>query len=116
MAKTRVLVEFGMGTSLRREDYTEAAVRAIKDALWHNSVNMAELFDFPKQAMIIDAQIGVQQPDKVDTQALKDVFPYGQPNITVTRGGLDIDKPHSDGCTVIANAAVIVSFDMEPAQ
>ena len=27
MAKTRVLVEFGMGTSLRREDYTEAARR-----------------------------------------------------------------------------------------
>ena len=116
MAKTRVLVEFGMGTSLRREDYTEAALRAIKDALWHNSVNMAELFDFPKEAMIIDAEIGVQQPDKVDREALKAVFPYGQPNITVTRGGLDIDKPNADGHTVIANAAIIVSFDMEPAQ
>ncbi len=116
MAKTRVLVEFGMGTSLRREDYTEAALRAIKDALWHNSVNMAELFDFPKEAMIIDVEVGVQQPDKVDTETLKAIFPYGQPNITVTEGGLDIDKPHTDGRTVIANAAVIVSFDMEPAQ
>ncbi|WP_170563979.1 Lin0512 family protein [Ruegeria atlantica] len=116
MPKTRVLVEFGMGTSLRREDYTEAALRAIKDALWHNSVNMAELFDFPKEAMIIDAEVGVQKPDKVDTEALKAIFPYGQPNITVTKGGLDIDKPHTDGLTVIANAAVIVSFDMEPAQ
>ena len=28
MAKTRVLVEFGMGTSLRRMDYTEAATNA----------------------------------------------------------------------------------------
>ena len=116
MAKTRVLVEFGMGTSLRREDYTEAALRVIKDALWHNSVNMAELFGFPKEAMIIDAEIGVQQPDKVDTDVLRAVFPYGQPNITVTRGGLDIDKPHTEGSTVIANAAIIVSFDMEPAQ
>ncbi len=116
MAKTRVLVEFGMGTSLRRENYTEAALRAIKDALWHNSVNMAELFDFPKEAMIIDAEVGVQQPDKVDREALKAVFPYGQPNITVTRGGLDIEKPHAHGHTVIANAAIIVSFDMEPAQ
>lgn len=116
MAKTRVLVEFGMGTSLRREDYTQAASRAVKDALWHNSVNMAELFDFPKEAMIIDAEIGVQQPDKVDTEALKAIFPYGQPTIRVTQGGLDIDKPHADGCTVIANAAIVVSFDMEPAQ
>lgn len=116
MAKTRVLVEFGMGTSLRREDYTEAALRAIKDALWHNSVNMAELFGFPKEAMIIDAEIGVQQPEKVDIEALKAVFPYGQPNIKVTQGGLDVDKPHTKGNTVIANAAVVVSFDMEPAQ
>jgi len=116
MPKTRVLVEFGMGTSLRREDYTDAALRALKDALWHNSVNMAELFGFPKDAMIIDAEIGVQQPDKIDISALASVFPYGQPNITVTRGGLDIDKPHSEGRTIIANAAVIVSFDMEPAQ
>ncbi|CUK13881.1 hypothetical protein RUE5091_03703 [Ruegeria denitrificans] len=115
MPKTRVLVEFGMGTSLRREDYTEAALRAIKDALWHNSVNMAELFGFPKEAMIIDAEIGVQQPDKVDRGALTAIFPYGQPNITITQGGLDIEKPHTEGRTVIANAAVIVSFDMEPA-
>lgn len=114
MPKTRVLVEFGMGTSLRREDYTEAALRAIKDALWHNSVNMAELFDFPKEAMIIDAEIGVQQPDKVDRDALTAIFPYGQPNIIVTKGGLDIEKPHTQGRTVIANAAIIVSFDMEP--
>ena len=33
-----------MGSSLRRQDYTEAAVRAVKDALWHNSVILAELF------------------------------------------------------------------------
>ncbi|NVO55902.1 Lin0512 family protein [Rhodobacteraceae bacterium B1Z28] len=116
MAKTRVLVEFGMGTSLRRMDYTEASLRAIKDALWHNSVNMAELFGFPKEAMIIDAEIGVQQPDQVDVETLKTIFPYGQPSITVIQGGLDIEKPHGGGHTVIANAALVVSFDMEPAQ
>ena len=113
MAKTRVLVEFGMGTSLRREDYTEAASRAIKDALWHNSVSMAELFGFPKEAMIVDAEIGVQKPDQVDVEKLKAIFPYGQPTITVKEGGLDVEKPHTDGRTVIANAAVVVSFDME---
>jgi len=113
MAKTRVLVEFGMGTSLRREDYTQAADRAIRDALWHNSVNMAELFDFPKEAMIIDAEIGVQKPDLVDVQALMAIFPYGTPTITVTKGGLDVEKHHINGRTVIANAAIVVSFDME---
>ncbi|EDZ48599.1 conserved hypothetical protein [Rhodobacterales bacterium Y4I] len=115
MAKTRVLVEFGMGTSLRREDYTEAARRAIRDALWHNSVNMAELFDFSKEDMIIDAEIGVQEPEAVDKDALLEIFPYGRPSITVVKGGLDIAKPQG-GRTVIANAAVIVSFDMEAAE
>ncbi len=102
-----------MGSSLRRQDYTEAAIRAIKDALWHNSVNMAELFDFPKEAMIIDAEIGVAQPDQVDVAALKAIFPYGQPSVTVREGGLDVAKPQGGGVTVMANAAVIVSFDME---
>ena len=44
MAIKRLLTEFGMGSSLRRCDYTKAAVRAVKDALWHNSINIAELF------------------------------------------------------------------------
>lgn len=35
----RVLTEFGLGTSLRRQDYTQAARRGLQDALWHNSIN-----------------------------------------------------------------------------
>lgn len=113
MPKHRVLTEFGMGTSLRRQDYTQAARRALQDALWHNSINMAELFGFPKEAMIIDVEIAVQNPAQVDTAALLDIFPYGQPHITVSHGGLDI--PRADGKpTVIANAAINVSFMMEP--
>lgn len=115
MTKTRVLTEFGMGTSLRRADYTQAAARAIRDALWHNSVNVAELFGMDKQAMLIDVEIGVAAPDHVDTAALMDIFPYGQPRITVVRGGLDIPRPGGGTPTVIANAAISVSFAMERA-
>ena len=115
MPKHRVLTEFGMGTSLRRQDYTQAAKRGLQDALWHNSINMAELFDFPKEAMIIDVQIGVQEPGQVDTEALLDIFPYGQPNITAVKGGLDIPRQDGGKPTVIANVAISVSFDMVPA-
>ncbi|MEJ6396912.1 Lin0512 family protein [Yoonia sp. 208BN28-4] len=113
MPKTRVLTEFGMGTSLRRQDYTQAAKRALQDALWHNSINMAELYGFPKEAMLIDVEIAVQDPDAVDTAALLDIFPYGQPSVSVHQGGLDIPRPDGKP-TVIANAAINVSFDMEP--
>jgi uncharacterized protein (TIGR02058 family) len=114
MAKTRVAVEFGMGTSLRKRDYTKAAVSALKDALWHNSLTMAQAFGFDKSAMIVDVEIAVQHPDLVDLDALRNVLPYGQGSFKAVHGGLDIPKPY-DGLTVIANAAVIVSFDMEPA-
>ena len=115
MAKKRMLVEFGIGTSLRRQDYTQAAVRAAKDALWHNSISVAELFDFPKEQMIVDVEVGVQMPEQVDKAKLLEVFPYGQASINVVEGGLDVPKPNGDGLAVIANVALIVSFDMEPA-
>jgi len=114
MPRTRVLTEFGMGTSLRRQDYTQAAKRAVQDALWHNSVNMAELFGFAKEAMIVDVEIAVQQPDQVDISTLSEVFPYGQITVSVGHGGLDIARPKGKP-TVIANAAISVSFDMEKA-
>lgn len=113
MAKKRLVTQFGMGTSIRSRNYTEAAARAIRDALWHNALNVAEAFGFPREAMLIDVQIGVQQPDAVDRDALLKIFPYGQPVITVVRGGLDIPKPGSDRVSVVAHAAVVVSFDME---
>ena len=111
MPRHRLLTEFGLGTSLRRRDYTEAAARAIRDALWHNSINLAECFGQPKEAMLIDVDIGVQDPGAVDTDHLETLFPYGQPTIRVRHGGLDVPKP--GGRAVIANAAISVSFDME---
>jgi len=87
MAKTRILNEFGMGSSLRRME----------------------------EAMLIDVEIGVQNPAAVDAARLLEVFPYGQPVINVVKGGLDVPKPDGSGVTVIANAAICVSFDMEEA-
>ena len=65
--------------------------------------------------MIIEAEIAVQHPDKVDCDSLKSVFPYGQPSVTVTHGGLDVPRPDGKP-TVIANAAINVSFMMEPSK
>ena len=108
---TRLLTEFGMGTSLRRQDYTQAARRALQDALWHNSINLAELYGKDKEDMQVTVEIGVQQPDKVDTDALRDIFPYGQLTFSVVEGGLDV--PRTDGLpTVIANVALSVALEL----
>ena len=40
MAWKRMVLEIGMGTDIRGGDSTKAAVRALKDALWHNSLSI----------------------------------------------------------------------------
>ncbi len=109
-----LMVEFGMGSSLRRGDYTQAAKRAVQDALWHNSINLAELFGFDKSDMQITLDVGVQKPDAVDVDVLRAVFPYGNVTVNVQPGGLDVVRPDSDGHpTIMANVALSVAFDME---
>ncbi|MGB0797969.1 MAG: Lin0512 family protein [Planktomarina sp.] len=111
MTKKRLLTEFGMGSSLRRQDYTQAARRALQDALWHNSINLAELFGKDKGDMLIDVDVAVQQPDKLDLAELASVFPYGQVTIKPVQGGLDVPRPDGNP-TVIANVAINVSLDL----
>jgi uncharacterized protein (TIGR02058 family) len=112
MALKRFAMEFGMGTDLQGADYTKAAVRALKDALWHNSLTMAPAFGFPREAMQVEVLIGVARPELVDKAAVAAVLPYGTAKVTVEEGGLDIAK--DDGSlTVMANAAAVVYFDVE---
>ena len=112
MPETRLLTEFGIGTSLRRQDYTQAALRAVRDALWRNSINLAELFGAPKEAMILDVEIGVARPDLVDRAQIEAAFPYGQPRVVVVEGGLDVPRP-SGPPNVMALAAISVSLELE---
>ncbi|MBO9479026.1 Lin0512 family protein [Shimia sp. R11_0] len=109
----RLLTEFGMGTSLRRQDYTEAASRAVKDALWHNSINLAELFGKDKSEMIITVEVAVQQPEQLDTEVIAAIFPYGQVTVKAVKGGLDVPRTDGGNPTVMANVAISVALDVE---
>ena len=57
MALKRMVLQIGMGTDIRGRDYTKAAVRALRDALWHNSLSVAgalgQLFKFGIHRQII---------------------------------------------------------------
>lgn len=112
MALTRVIVELGMGTDLTGADYTKAAIRALKDALWHNSLTIAPAFGRKPQEMHVKVLIGVPKPESVDKAALAAVLPYGTSSVDVTEGGLEIMNDEGTNLTVIANAAAIVYLDM----
>lgn len=112
MAMKRVAVEIGMGTDIRGADYTKAAVRALRDALWHNSLNVAAALGKPTDSMFVEVHIGVPKPELVDKTAVLAVLPHGTGTVTVTEGGLEIVNDAGTGSTVIANAAAIVKLDV----
>ena len=112
MAWKPVVLEIGMGTDIRGTDYTKAAVRALRDALWHNSLGVANALGQPTDSMRVEVRIGVPQPDQVDEAAVLDVLPHGTGTVTVVEGGLEIPNDAGTGSTVIANAAAVVRLDL----
>lgn len=112
MALKRMALELGMGTDLRGEDYTKAAVRALEAALRQNALYVADAFGVPKDDMHVQIIIGVAKPDRVDTSAVAAVLPYGRATVTVEEGGMDTPRDNGPGVTVMANAAVVVYLDL----
>jgi len=112
VALKRMAVEFGMGTDLHGQDYTKAACRALGDALWHNSLTVCQALGYEPKEMQVHIDVGVAEPDKVDTSEVAKILPYGSATVAVYKGGLDIDNAEH-GTIVIANVAAIVSLDID---
>ena len=112
MALKRVALEIGMGTDIRGGDYTKAAVRALRDALWHNSLSIADAVGLPVDSMQVEVTIGVPRPERVDKQAVLDVLPHGTGTVKIVEGGLEIPNDAGTNSTVIANAAAVVRLDI----
>ena len=112
MAMRRMVLEIGMGTDIRGRDYTKAAVRALRDALWHNSLTVAGALGLPADAMQVAVTIGVPEPDQVDRAAVLAVLPHGSGTLSVVEGGLEIPNEAGSDATVIAQAAAVVALDI----
>ena len=112
MALKRVALEIGMGTDIRGADYTQAAVRALRDALWHNSLSIADAAGLHVDSMRVEVTIGVPKPDLVDKAQVLAVLPHGTGTVNVVEGGLEISNDAGTNSTVIANAAAVVRLDV----
>ncbi len=115
MALKRLVLEMGMGTDLHGRDYTKAAVRALRDALWHNSLSVVPALGYDREDMRVEVIVGVADPDAVDCDAVAAVLPYGTATVRCIEGGLDVPGHDAKGVTVIANAAAIVWLDIDEA-
>ena len=112
MTLRRMALEIGMGTDIRGADYTKAAVRALKDALWHNSLSVAAALGQSADAMRVAVTIGVPCPEQVDEAAVLAVLPHGTGTIAVVEGGLEIPNDAGTDSTVLAQAAAVVYLDI----
>ena len=111
MAFVRCIMEMGMGVDVHGKDYTTAAKRAVFDAIHHSSLGFQRMLGKTADDMRVEITIGVPKPDAVDGDAVAATLPHGHGTVKSVVGGLEIPNEDGSDAMVIANAAVIVSFD-----
>ena len=112
MTLKRVITEFGAGNDLHGGDYTKAAVRAVQDAIHHSSLSLIRSLGMDSRTMQVAVTIGVQRPDRVNSETVKAALPHGQVSVTVVKGGLDVTDEAAGDVAIIASAAVTVRLDL----
>ena len=112
MPKTRVILELGSGNDLHGSDYTKAALRAVQDALHHSSLSFVRSLRIDKTKLDVEVTIGVQRPEQVNLEKIKNSLPVGNITVKAVKGGLDVDDPENRDPAVIASAAIAVRIEM----
>ena len=113
MTRRRCITEMGMGVDVHGKDATKAAKRAVSDAIRHSSLSFVRLFGKTAQDMFVDVTIGVPNPEGLDTAAVAGELPYGKVTVTAVQGGLEVPAEQGGDSILIANAAVVVSLDVD---
>ncbi|MFG6497839.1 Lin0512 family protein [Sulfitobacter sp. 1A13191] len=104
MTEQRIIIEMGMGNDLHGMDYTKAAARAIEDALRHSSLPLFGALEVTPDQMRVQVTVAVQEPEKVDVDALVAKLPRGRAEVHAVKGGLNVET--GQDTIVIAQASV----------
>lgn len=120
----KFIVEMGMGIDQHGQDPTNAARKAVKDAISRSCltglIEIARLDDVEQiDRMIVEVRVACPQPERVDEERVLQVIPFGQKRIQIVEGGMTaatIYQPELGDTSdeaFIANAAVTVFVDMD---
>ncbi len=115
-----IFVQIGTGVDLHGQDVTVASMRAVRNAIQHNSMpGMRGIIpgnDLKNMQVRVKLAVPVDA-DKVDLEQVKSVFPYGQISIEVGEGGMICssgvvlpDKGDRNDHIYVVNAAVEVGY------
>ena len=119
MDNNRFIIELGTGIDLHGEDVTEAACRAVRDAVSSSCLcGLVEVLKLEKMDQVqVEILIGCPKPDEVDREKVAAEVPIGRKTVAVTLGGMQVKGlcvprfgPDCDQI-VMANAAVTVCID-----
>ena len=103
-SEQRIIIEMGMGNDLHGMDYTKAAGRAIEDAFRHSSLPIFGVTGIGHDQMRVQVTVAVQEPDKVNVDALVAKLPRGRAEVRAVFGGLNVTT--SSDTIVMAQASV----------
>ena len=115
MTRVRCITEMGMGVDVHGRDATKAAKRAVSDAIRQSSLGFFRMIGKTANDLFVDVTLAVPNPEAVDKDAVAKELPYGTVTVTAVKGGLEIPSATevANDPILIANAAVIVSFDKD---
>ncbi|NBJ69845.1 MULTISPECIES: Lin0512 family protein [Clostridia] len=118
--KQILFIQAGTGIDVHGQDITKAAVRAVENAIWFNSMPGIEqsLPDQKLENMKVNVKLAVPLDRKLlDTEKVKDAVPYGSVTVDVTDGGMATssgvileDKDDENDLMYMVNAAVEVGY------
>ena len=118
MSEKRYIVQIGMGVDLHGQDPTQAARRAVRNAIADNCLcGRSEICSIknPNEEMHVHVHIASPKPDEVDKEAVLEELPFGIKTIEVEQGGMmtpglyvpQLGDESADA--LVANASVTVS-------
>lgn len=119
MAQKRFIVEIGTGIDLHGEDVTQAACRAVKDAISRSCLcGLVEILKLQSlEEVQVDILVASPRPHEVDLDQVMATVPIGKKTARVVEGGMAAQglcvpqfAPECDQI-VVANAAITVSVD-----
>jgi len=118
--KEVILIELGMGVDMHGQDITKAAIRAVENAIYHNSLpglrNIIEKLGGSEMCVNVRLALPCNY-DELDLESVKKVFPYGKITVELSQGGMITSNIHmlADKGDIshemyIVNAAVEVGY------
>jgi uncharacterized protein (TIGR02058 family) len=115
-----MFIEIGMGIDLHGQDVTKAAVRAVQNAIHHNSMPglRSVLPGNSLHNMKVNVRLAIPADrDKLNVEAVKAELPYGEVSFDVADGGMLTssgvvlpDKDDRNDLVYVVIAAVEVGY------